>query len=97
MSVLQIPLKGLSRKIMKLTLEVGTISVIAIVLRNNFASLHNALYLWRIVIASNSYRFRLFAGVMASIVIALSLQVSVIASLRYCFDQHMQLLSLLGM
>jgi hypothetical protein len=28
--------------------------------------LHNALYLWRIVIASDSYRFRLFAGVIAS-------------------------------
>jgi hypothetical protein len=35
-------------------------------LRNDFASLHNALNLLRIVIASNSYRFRLFAGIMAS-------------------------------
>jgi hypothetical protein len=27
--------------------------------------LHNALYLWRIVIASDSHRFRLFAGIIA--------------------------------
>ncbi len=31
-----------------------------------FALMHNALYLWRIVITSNSYRFRLFAGVITS-------------------------------
>jgi hypothetical protein len=30
-----------------------------------FALLHNALYPWRIVIASDSYRFRLFAGDIA--------------------------------
>ncbi len=41
-------------------------SVMAIMLRYIFALLHNALYLWRIVIASNSYRFRLFTGVIAS-------------------------------
>jgi hypothetical protein len=46
--------------------EVGTISIIAITLCYVFALLHNALYLWKIVIASNSYRFRLFAGVIAS-------------------------------
>ena len=40
-------------------------SVIAITLRYVFALLHNALYLWRIVIASDSYRFRLFVGVIA--------------------------------
>jgi hypothetical protein len=54
-----------------------------------FALLHNALYLWRRVIASNSYRFILFAGF-----VALSLQVGVIA--RYRFEQHTQALSLLG-
>ncbi len=41
-------------------------SVIAITLRYVFALLHNALYLCRIVIAFVSYRFRLFAGVIAS-------------------------------
>jgi hypothetical protein len=46
--------------------EVGTISVIAIMLCYIFVLLHNALYLWRIVIASDSYRFRLFAGIIAS-------------------------------
>jgi hypothetical protein len=40
-------------------------SVIAITLHNVFSLLHNALYLWRIVVASDSYRFRLFAGVIA--------------------------------
>jgi hypothetical protein len=45
--------------------EVGTISVIAITLRYEFALLHNALYLWRIVIASKSYRLRLFVGGIA--------------------------------
>ncbi len=45
--------------------EVGTISVIAITLRYVFELLHNASYLWRIVIASDSYRFRLFVGVIA--------------------------------
>jgi hypothetical protein len=39
--------------------EVGTISVIAIRLRYVFALLHNALYLWRIVFASDSYRSEL--------------------------------------
>ncbi len=34
-------------------------SAIAITLRYVFALLHNALYLWRIVITSDSYRFRL--------------------------------------
>ena len=44
-------------------------SVIAITLRYVFALSHtgNALYLWRIVIAFDSYRFRLFAGVIASV------------------------------
>jgi hypothetical protein len=37
-----------------------------ITLRYVFALLHNALYLWRIFIASVSYRFRLFADVIAS-------------------------------
>ncbi len=45
--------------------EVGTISIIAITLNYVFALLHNALYLWRIVIASDSYCFRLFGGVIA--------------------------------
>ncbi len=40
-------------------------SVIAITLHYVFALLHNALYLWRIVFTSNSYRFRLFAGIIA--------------------------------
>jgi hypothetical protein len=53
--------------------KVGTISAIAIRLRYVFALLRNALYLWRIVIASESYRFRLFAGLSLLIVIALSL------------------------
>jgi hypothetical protein len=35
-------------------------------LRYAFALLHNALYLWRIVLASDSYRFGLIAGVIAS-------------------------------
>jgi hypothetical protein len=41
-------------------------NVIAITLRYIFALLHNALYLWRIVIAYDSYRFRFFAGFIAS-------------------------------
>ncbi len=41
-------------------------SVIAITLCYVFALLHNALYLWRIVIAFDSYCFRLLAGVIAS-------------------------------
>jgi hypothetical protein len=40
--------------------------VIAIMVRCVFALLHNALYLWRIVIAFDSYCLRLFAGVIAS-------------------------------
>ncbi len=40
-------------------------SVIAIMLHYVFALLHNALNLWRIVITSGSYRFRLFAGIIA--------------------------------
>jgi hypothetical protein len=44
--------------------KVGIISVIAIKLCYVFALLHKALYLWRIAIASDSYRFRLFAGVI---------------------------------
>ncbi len=40
-------------------------SVIAITLHYVFALLHNALYMWRIVIASDSYGFRLFAAVIA--------------------------------
>jgi hypothetical protein len=35
-------------------------------LRYVFALLHNALYLWRIVIASDTYRFRVFVGIIAS-------------------------------
>ncbi len=49
-------------------------SVIAITPRYVFALLHNALYLWRTVIASYSYRFRLSAGFIAYEVIALSLR-----------------------
>jgi hypothetical protein len=41
-------------------------SLIAIMLCYVFALLHNALYLWRIVIASDSYRFRLFVGIIPS-------------------------------
>jgi hypothetical protein len=56
-------------------------SVIAITLRYIFALLHNALYLWRIVIALDfSWALSLL------IVIALSLQVSVIALLCYRFE-----------
>ncbi len=62
--------------------EVGTISVIA--------------YLWRIVIASDSYCFRLSRILPILKVIALSLQVSVIASFHYCFEQLTQVLLLLG-
>ncbi len=40
-------------------------SVIAIMLRYVFAFLHNALYLLRIVITSDSYRFGPFSGVIA--------------------------------
>ncbi len=39
-------------------------NVIAITLRYVFVLKHKALYLWKIVIASNSYRFRLFADVI---------------------------------
>jgi hypothetical protein len=41
-------------------------SVIAKTLRYVFTLLHNALYLWRIVSAFDIYRFRLFAGSIAS-------------------------------
>jgi hypothetical protein len=51
---------------MPISAEVNTISVIAITLRYVFALLLNALYLWRIVIASDSYRYSLFAAVIAS-------------------------------
>jgi hypothetical protein len=40
-------------------------SVIAITLRYVFAFLHNALYLWRKVITSDSYRLILFVGIIA--------------------------------
>ncbi len=53
-----------------------------------FALLHNALCLWRIVIASDSYRLDFSQALSLLIVIALSLQVSVIASLSYRFEQH---------
>ncbi len=66
-------------------------SVIAIMLRYVFALLHNALYLWRIVVA---LEFSL--ALLLLKVIALSLQVSVITSLCYRFEQHTQALSLLG-
>jgi hypothetical protein len=55
-------------------------SIIAIMLPYIFVLLHNALYLWRIVIASNSYRFRVFAGVNAS-----ESYHSELAGQRYCF------------
>jgi hypothetical protein len=61
-----------------------------------FALLHNALYLWRIVITSDSYCFRLFAGVIAYNSYRSELEVRVIASLSYRFEQHTQALSLLG-
>jgi hypothetical protein len=70
---------------------VGTISVIAIMLRYVFALLHNARYPRRIV---NALDFSQALSLLK--VIALSLQVSVIASLRYSFEQHVQALSLLG-
>jgi hypothetical protein len=41
--------------------EVGTIILCYV-----FALLHNALYLWRIDITSDSYRFRLFVGIITS-------------------------------
>ncbi len=56
-------------------------SVIATTLCYVFALLHNALYLWRIVI---TVEFSQALSLM--IVIALSLQVSVIASLCYRFE-----------
>jgi hypothetical protein len=65
-------------------------SLIAITLRYVFALLHNALYLWRIVFALD---FSL--ALLLLKVITVSLQVSVIASLRYRFEQHTQALSLL--
>jgi hypothetical protein len=49
-----------------------------------------------VVIASNRYRFRLFAGVIASESYRSELAGSVTASLRYRFEQHVQALSLLG-
>ncbi len=55
-------------------------SIIAITLCYVFAWLHNALYLWRIVIASDSNRFRLFAGI-----IAYDSYRPVLAGQRYCF------------
>jgi hypothetical protein len=61
------------------TSEVGTISVIAITLRYVFALLHNALYLWRIVIASDSFALDFSRALSLLIVITLSLLVSVIA------------------
>jgi hypothetical protein len=66
-------------------------SVIAITLCYVFALLLNALYLWRIVIALD---FSLALSLLK--VIALSLQVSVVASIRYRFEQHTQALALLG-
>ncbi len=76
------PQKRYSHSLAQPSPEVGTISVITITLRYIFALLHNVLYLQRIVNASDSYRCRIFAGVIASDS-ALSLQVSVIALLRY--------------
>ncbi len=55
-------------------------SVIAITLRYVFALLYNALYLLRIVIAFDSYGFRLFAGVIAS-----DSYRSELGGQRYCF------------
>jgi hypothetical protein len=66
-------------------------SVTAITLRDIFVLLHSALYLWRIVIALDFLR-----ALSLLIVITLSLQVSIIASPRYRFEQHMQALLLLG-
>jgi hypothetical protein len=64
---------------------------IVITLHYVFVLLHNALYLWIIVIALDFSRALLFL-----IVPALSLQVSVVASLRYRFEQLTQALSLVG-
>jgi hypothetical protein len=55
-------------------------SVTAITLLYVFALLHTALYLWRIVIDFNSYRFRLFVGVNSS-----DSYCSVLAGQRYRF------------
>jgi hypothetical protein len=55
-------------------------SVIAITLCYIFALLHNALNLWRIIVASDSYRFRLFVGVIAS-----NIYCSELAGQRYRF------------
>ncbi len=45
---------------------------------------------------SDSYRFRLLAGDIAYDSYRSELEVSVIASLSYCFEQHTQALSILG-
>jgi hypothetical protein len=49
-------------------------SVIVMLLHYVFALFYNALYLWRIVVAFESYHFRLLAALSLLIVIALSLQ-----------------------
>jgi hypothetical protein len=59
-------------------------------LRYIFALLHNALYLKRIVIASDSYCFRLFTGIIAD-----SYR-SELEGQHYRFEQHLHALSLLG-
>jgi hypothetical protein len=58
----------------------GWFATIAITLHYVFALLHNALYLRRIVITSNSYCFRLFVGIIAS-----DSYRSELAGQRYCF------------
>jgi hypothetical protein len=65
-------------------------------LRYIFLLLHNALYLWRIVIASDSHRFRLFAGVIAYDSYRSELAGQCYRFTCYHFVQHMQALSLRG-
>ncbi len=60
----------------------GTISVLAITLRYVFAFLHNALYLWRIVIAY--YNYRIAVGFSQ----ALSLMIVIALSLRSALSFH---------
>jgi hypothetical protein len=59
-------------------------SIIAITLRFDFALLHNALYLWGIIIAFDSYCFRLFVGISAS-----DSYRSELAGKRYCFTSFL--------
>jgi hypothetical protein len=53
-------------------------------------------YLWRIVIASASYRFRLLADIIASDGYRSEVTGQRYRLLRYLFEEHTQALSLLG-